>query len=202
MAKKKNEDVVEQGSQQSTELQSVNENKQVELKSESDKKAELLHKLENFTNNLNRAPNPQKIATHEGYQYIPISAVEKDLMKMFFGLVQFEIVSFQQILNEFVVHARIKVYHPVLQEWLNYDGIGSGMFQQKAGTPLQDFFQYKLKNAGKITVPNAYAEAIKNGAKKIGKRFGSDLNRKFEDNYQGFFKEQEAKEQESEILNK
>lgn len=202
MAKKKNEDVVEQGSQQSTELQTVNENKQVELKSESDKKAELLQKLENFTNNLNRAPNPQKIATHEGYQYIPISAVEKDLMKMFFGLVQFEIVSFQQILNEFVVHARIKVFHPVLEEWLNYDGIGAGMFQQKANTPIQDFFQYKLKNAGKITVPNAYAEAIKNGAKKIGKRFGSDLNRKFEDNYQGFFKEQEAKEQESEILNK
>lgn len=202
MAKKKNEDVVEQGSQQSTELQSVNENKQVELKSESDKKAELLLQLEKFTTNLNRAPNPQKIAKHEGYDYIPISVVEKDLMKMFFGLVQFEIVSFQQILNEFVVHARIKVFHPVLEQWLNYDGIGAGMFQQKANTPIQDFFQYKLKNAGKITVPNAYAEAIKNGAKKIGKRFGSDLNRKFEDNYQGFFKEQEAKEQESEILNK
>src|SRR5690606_16859835 len=119
MDKNKNQDVAEQGLQQVE-----NQNNQIETKSDSEKKADLLLQLEKFTTNLNRTPNPQKILQHEGYDYIPISVVEKDLMKMFFGAVQYEIISYQQILNEFVVHARIKVFHPVLNEWLNYDGIG------------------------------------------------------------------------------
>lgn len=184
----------------SSEVQKLeSSSKEVELKSESDTKRDFLVQMEKFTRTLNVRPAPEKILQHEGYLYIPISAVEKDLAKVFFGLIQYEIISYQQILNEFVVHARIKVYHPVLQQWLNYDGIGAGMFQQKANTPLQDFFQYKLKNAGKLTVPNAYAEAIKNAAKKIGKRFGSDINRKHEDNYSGWIKEEKEG---VEVLNK
>lgn len=197
---KKNQKEAEQGSNLPEVVEK--QNQEVELKSESDKKVELLRSLEGFTKSLNLPPNPNKIAKHQNYFYIPISIVEKDLARVFFGLVQYEILSFSQILNEFVVHARIKVYHPVIKEWMNYDGIGCGMFQQKADTNIQDFFQYKLKNAGKLTVPNAYAEAIKNAAKKIGKRFGSDINRSHEDNYVGFFKDQEKKENESEILNK
>lgn len=198
MTEQKKDKVEEQGSNNLPEVQNQTST-EIETKEESDKKKDFLLQLEKFTKQLNRSPNPEKILTHEGYQYIPISSVEKDLQRMFFGLVQFEVVSYQQILNEFVVHARIRVFHPVIQQWLNYDGIGAGMFQQKSGTPIQDFYQFKLKNAGKITVPNAYAEAIKNGAKKIGKRFGADLNRKFEDIYQGFIKEETPSDQ---ILNK
>lgn len=164
-------------------------NNQVATHQDRELMEDFIFKLEKFTSNLNHSPNPNKIAKHEGYEYLPISIVEKDLQRQFFGLIQYEIQSYQHVLNEFVVHARIKVYHPVLRQWLNYDGIGAGMFQQKKDTPIQDFFVYKTKNAGKLTVPNAYAEAIKNAAKKIGKRFGSDLNRKIEDNYEPFLKE-------------
>lgn len=204
MAKKKNEDVVEQGSQQSTEIQKVeeNQNNQVELKSESDKKAELLLQLEKFTTNLNRAPNPAKIVKHKhGYLYIPVSMIEKDLDKLFFGLVQYEVVESKQVFNEILVTARIKVFHPVIQQWLHYDGVGSAVIQQDAETKVSDFHLFKKSNAMQLAFPKAYAEAIKNGAKKIGKRFGSDLNRNFEDDYQGFFKE-EPKKEESDILNK
>jgi hypothetical protein len=34
-----------------------------------------------------------------------------------------------------------------------------------------------------MNAPKAYAEAIKNAAKKIGKKYGADLNRKFEESY-------------------
>lgn len=149
--------------------------------------------LENFKKILNKPPRPNSIQKHDGHFYIPISFVMADLDRYFFGLVQYEVVSYQQVLNEFVVHARIKVFHPVLQQWMNYDGLGCGMFQQKKDTPISDFYVHKTKNAGKITVPNAYSEAIKNAAKKLGKRFGADLNRQHEDHYTGILKEEESK---------
>lgn len=141
-------------------------------------------KLVNFTKLLNAAPKPEKIQKHQGYEYLPISVVEKDLDKMFFGLVQYECVSYNQIFNEIACHARIKVFHPVIQQWINYDGLGSAVIQQDSGTKVIDFHQFKKPNAMQLTLPKAYAEAIKNAAKKIGKRFGADINRKFEDAYE------------------
>lgn len=177
-----------------TDLAVTNQNNQLATLDDAESRKEFIRELENFTKTLNVAPKPEKIKKHQGYLYIPISSVEKDLQRYFFGLIQFEIKSYTQIFNEFVVHARIKTFHPVLKQWLNYDGIGAGMFQQDAGTPIQDFMTFKKGNAGKLTVPNAYAEALKNAAKKIGKRFGSDLNRKEEDvaEYEPFLKSQPA----------
>lgn len=202
MDKNKNQVVDEQGSnlpEVKTETSA-----ELELKEEAQKRAELLLQLEKFTTNLNKAPNQAKIAKHkQGYLYIPISTIEKDLAKMFFGLVQYEVISSVQVFNEILVTARIKVFHPVIQQWLNYDGVGSAVIQQDANTKVQDFHLAKKSNAMQLAFPRAYAEAIKNASKKIGKKFGSDLNRELEDNYQGFFKEKtEESENESEILNK
>jgi hypothetical protein len=139
--------------------------------------------LENFTSLLNRAPKKDKIQKHQGYEYLPISVVEKELDRMFFGLVQYECISYTQIFNEIACHARIKVFHPVVNQWMTYDGLGSAVIQQDANTKVIDFHQFKKPNALQLNLPKAYAEAIKNAAKKIGKRFGSDINRKFEDEY-------------------
>lgn len=140
--------------------------------------------MENFTTRINRAPKKENIQTHQGYQYLPISFVEKKLDQMYFGLVQYECISYQQIFNEIVCHARIKVFHPVALTWLNYDGLGSAVIQQDANTKVAEFTYHKKANAMQLTSPKAYAEAIKNAAKKIGKLFGSDINRKFEDEYE------------------
>lgn len=174
----------------SKQVATTNKNTGIETAEQGKLRADMLQQMEKFTKNLHRSPDPAKIKIHEGAKYIPISTIEKDLDKVFFGAVQYEIISYQLVVNEFIVHARIKVFHPILQQWLNYDGIGAGMLQQKAGTPLTDFIMYKLKNTCKIAVPNAYAAALKNAAKKIGKRFGSDLNREHEDDYRPYFKEE------------
>lgn len=180
-----------EATEQGSALQKIEDHSySIELAIEEEKRLNFRKSLENFTKNLNRAPDANKVKEHDGYKYIPISTIEKDLARYFFGLVQYKIISYQQILNEFVVHARIEVWHPVIQQWISYDGIGCGMFQQKASTPISDFYIYKHKTAGKLTCPNAYAEAIKNAAKKIGKKFGSDINRVFEDQYKGLIKEE------------
>lgn len=155
------------------------------LQQDADLIKEFRRRMEAFTKRMNTAPEAGKILKHpkENYHYIPISAIEKDLFKQFFGLVQYEVVSYQQIFNEVVCHARIKVFHPVISQWLSYDGMGSAIIQQDSGTKVADFMNFKKSNAMQLTAPRSYAEAIKNAAKKIGKRYGADLNRNFEDHY-------------------
>lgn len=143
-------------------------------------------RMERFTARLNQ--EPVAVEKHQGYLYVPISFVEKDLFKQFFGLVQYEVLSYTSIFNEVACHARIKVFHPVINQWLNYDGVGSAVIQQDANTKIIDFQLFKKPNALQLTLPKAYAEAIKNAAKKIGKRYGADLNRKIEDDYEGQYK--------------
>ena len=156
---------------------------------------EVRERLENFTKRLNQAPPKEKIKSHQGYEYLPISMVEKELDKMFFGLVQYECISYSQIFNEIACHARLKVFHPVSLQWMIYDGLGSAVIQQDSGTKVTDFMHFKKANALQLTLPKAYAEAIKNAAKKIGKRFGSDINRKFEDEYEPIKKPKKTSEQ-------
>lgn len=162
----------------------------LETSSQADQRKQFIKELESFTKSLNLTPNPVKVQQHQGYDYIPISTIEKDLDKVYFGLVQYEVIDYKQIFNEVACHARIKVFHPILRQWLHYDGLGAAVIQQDANTKVADFMLHKKANAGQLTFPKAYAEAIKNAAKKIGKRFGSDLNRKFEDNYIGFIKDE------------
>lgn len=186
---------------QGGELQKVEEKKEVS-KTEAQLKMEFRTQLENFTKLLNYAPHQKKVVKHkQGYLYLPVSIIEKDLFKMFFGMVQYEVLKSEQIFNEILVTARIKVLHPVLNEWLNYDGVGSSVIQQDANTKVMDFHQFKKPNAMQLAFPKAYAEAIKNAAKKIGKRFGADLNRDIEDNYEGFIKAQKEEKKEEETLN-
>jgi len=164
-------------------------NSQLASMADAEQIKEFRKRIESFTRTINRAPDPTKIQNHQGANYIPISTVEKDLDKVYFGLVQYELISFHHVLNEVVVIARIKVFHPVINQWMHYDGIGAGLLQQDANTKVSDFIYHKKGNAMKLAAPNAYAEAIKNAAKKIGKRFGSDLNRKHEDFYQPNYKD-------------
>lgn len=186
---------------QGTELQKVEETTtELETRGAEEERRLFLKQLENFTSNINKKPT--KVAKHQGYLYIPVSTIEKDLAKLFFGLVQYEIISFQQVFNEILVTARIKVFHPLIKQWMNYDGAGSAVIQQDKDTKVSEFHLHKKANSMQLGFPKAYAEAIKNAAKKIGKRFGSDLNRALEDDYSGFFKEEPIKVDESNVINK
>lgn len=177
-----------------TEIQlTPNQNNALSISADPEVIKEFRKNMQNFTTLLNKPPKKEKIQTHQGYQYLPISVVEKELDKMYFGLVQYECVSYSQVFNEIACHARIKVFHPVIMQWLVYDGLGSAVIQQDANTKVIDFQLFKKPNALQLTLPKAYAEAIKNAAKKIGKLFGADINRKFEDEYEPMIKDKKPK---------
>jgi hypothetical protein len=174
-------------------LQVLNENDQLAKVADDSQIKEFRIKVQNFTKLLNSKPQSEKIQKHQGYDYLPISHIEKELDKIYFGLVQYEVISYQQIFNEISCHARIKVFHPVINQWMQYDGLGSAVIQQDKDTSVADFHLYKKGNALQLSLPKSYAEAIKNASKKIGKRFGADLNRKFEDEYVPMLKEEKIK---------
>lgn len=168
--------------------------------------------LESFTASLNEEPKKEWLhKTPDGKaEYIPIGIIEMQLRKDFMGLVSFNIVSERRELNEYIVVARISVFHPIVGQWIQYDGIGAKVITQNRvevrdqngvvimdrGKPktrsaeLAEFNDTKQKNALEMNAPNAYAEAIKNAAKKIGKKYGADINREFEDFYETIYTDQ------------
>jgi len=149
-------------------------------------KQEALTEVEKLTTKLNTEPSENWLQkTPDGKaNYIPIGIIENQLRQDFAGLVQYEILSERRELNEYIVSARIKVFHPIIMQWMNYDGLGAVQIMQDSGANLAQFNETKKKNALQMNAPKAYAEAIKNAAKKIGIKYGANLNRKFEEAYE------------------
>lgn len=156
---------------------------------------------------MNAAPDKDSLQpTPDGKaQYLPVDYIENQLREDFAGLYQITIISERRELNEYIVVARISVYHPIAAQWMQYDGLGVTQITQNRvpvidaqGHPTKDangrdvtrtaelveFDSTKQKNALEMNAPKAYSEAIKNAAKKLGKRYGGGLNRKHTDTYE------------------
>lgn len=177
----------------------------LEINQNGIRKAPSIEQLEQFAERLNKAPEKEWLQkTPDGNaEYIPVGIIENQLRQDFMNLVSFEVISERRELNEYIVVARISVYHPLLGQWMHYDGIGAKVItqnrvpeldqdrnpimqngrQKTRSADLSEFNDTKQKNALEMNAPNAYAEAIKNAAKKIGKKYGADINRKHEDSY-------------------
>lgn len=149
---------------------------------------EQVNALQSFQKAL--SAKPKKVITEQiggqTFQHIPIGVIENLLKRYFFGLFKIEIVEHKMIVNEICCHVRIHVFHPILRQWMFYDGISAVPVQQDAGTKVHQFMETKKKDALHKNLPAAYAFAVKNAAKKIGTIFGADLNRKHEDGYVPF----------------
>lgn len=168
----------------STELSTINQNQNLSIGADPEVIAKFREALQNFTTRLNKAPKKEKIQKQETWEYLPISTVEKELDRLFFGQVEYQIIDYRQIFNEISCHARLVLLHPVTLQKMIFDGLGSSVIQQDKNTKVSDFMLYKKPNALQTALPKAYAAAVKNAAKKIGKAFGSDINRTFEDDYE------------------
>jgi hypothetical protein len=149
---------------------------------------DFLIRMQKFQKSIDRPPQHviEESIGGERFKHLPISYCEHLLKKVFFGLYEIKVLQVQMIVNEVVVTARVRVFHPVAGVWLEYDGVGAIPVLQDAGTKVEAFIQSKKRKAIALNMPAAYAIAIKNACKKIGKIFGADLNRKHEDNYIGF----------------
>lgn len=108
-------------------------------------------------------------------KYLPIRIVE-ELLTEIFPFWQVEQVGEPKILgNSVVVSVNLRVYNPLIGQWLNYAGVGAVPIEMQKGAHPTDWTKINSKGLHK-NVPAALSFAISNAAKKIGKIFGSHLN--------------------------
>lgn len=140
---------------------------------------DFFEKVSQFQMHLNADPDDSDVSVNElanNSSYVSIGVIEKKLDELFSGLYKISCLEFKQIANELVVIARIEYFHPIAGVWLHRDGVGGAQIRWAKGVDITDM-NGKYKNALVADAPHAYAEAIKNAAKKIGNIFGRNLNR-------------------------
>lgn len=109
-------------------------------------------------------------------KYIPIGIVE-ELLSGIFPFWQVEQHGQPQIIgNSVVISVHLKVFNPILGTWMTYAGVGAVPIEVEKGAHPTDWTKINSKGLHK-NVPAALSFAVNNAAKKIGKLFGSHLNR-------------------------
>ena len=143
-------------------------------------------KLQTFTARfMNKQPDNEEVKLNpaaNNSKYIPISFVENKLDELFFGLWQTENFKYQVVVNEVIGSLDLIVFHPAAKTWLRRTGAASFPIQLRKGSGVTQVDQKIHKTLVK-DFPHLKAECIKNAARSLGKAFGRDLNRQFEDMY-------------------
>ena len=126
---------------------------------------------------------PEQIEEKDGVETVPISFLENDLDEVYLGLWKTENFRFQVIANEIVGTIDLHVFDPQAKVWLVRSGSAAVLIRQKKDSEITDI-SAKIKNGLMMDFPKLETMCIKAAAKRLGKRFGRDLNRKFEDEYE------------------
>lgn len=136
---------------------------------------------EEFIQNLNT--KPEQVTRENGVDTVPISHLETTLDEVYFGLWETENFRFQVIANEIVGTIDLKVFDPQMRVWIKRSGSAAVMIRQKKDASITDIGA-KIKNGLSMDFPKLESMCLKAAAKRLGKKFGRDLNRKFEDEYE------------------
>lgn len=145
---------------------------------------------EQFLKRMNEQPDKTakqsdyaKIPDKGEYDTIPIGILENMLDEVYLGLWKTHSPNYQVVANEIVGTLILEVYDPSAKVWISRIGGGAVTIRQKKDSALTDIGA-KIKTALQMDFPKLYSMCLKNAAKSLGKRFGRDLNRKFEDYYE------------------
>lgn len=145
------------------------------------KDKEVAKNTDKFNFLMNQDPPEKWVKEHpviSGHLYVPIDKIEH-VMKRVFKEYRFEIKETKMMMNAVVVTVRVHYKHPVTNEWNWQDGIGAEELQteKNSGALKADMSNVK-RGALPMAAPIAEVTAIKDACHKIGRLFGSDLNRK------------------------
>lgn len=110
------------------------------------------------------------------YWYLPIDKVEWLLTRIYGAFWKREILKSYVAFNAAVVEVRVHFCIPNTDIWLFHDGIGSAPIQMAKGANAADLSAIKHDGTQKA-FPSALSYAVSNAASRIGKIFGSDLNK-------------------------
>jgi hypothetical protein len=136
--------------------------------------------LSEFKSILNTNPRKEWIAVNrfsDNAKYLPIRIVEELLSEMFPFWEVHQVGEPKILGNSVVISVQLRVFNPLINQWLSYAGVGAVPIELEKGAEPTDFTKIKAKALHK-NVPAALSFAVNNAAKKIGRLFGSHLNSK------------------------
>lgn len=149
--------------------------------------------LEQWLSKLNERPETTKkqadykaIPDSSDYDTIPIGVLENMLDEIYLGMWRTSTPTYQVVANEIIGTIILEVFHPVAKQWISRVGAGAVTIRQKKDSDITDIGA-KIKTALQMDFPKLYSMCLKNAAKTLGKKFGRDLNRKFEDLYEPIY---------------
>lgn len=137
--------------------------------------------LDNFLKRLSKQLNPKAIKKNQfanDAEYLEIGYIQAELDRVFHGLWSWNINQTTQMINGVQITGTLKVFHPIINSWIERSGVGFKEFQLKKDMTIPTP-ENLSKKALERDVPIANAEAFKNAAKTLGNAFGRGLNRKF-----------------------
>lgn len=146
---------------------------------------EIVHKLDEFVSKLSAEPVSGEVKINKfanNAKYMHISAVESKLDYIFHGLWKVTNFEYTVVANEIIGSLQLHVFHPVAGVWIERTGAASTMIQCKSGTSIG--IENKIPNTLTKDFPKLKTECIRNAAKSLGRVFGRNLNREFEDGLQ------------------
>lgn len=137
-----------------------------------------------FTLRLNQPPKGEHVLKHpvSKTDYLPISHIQTTLDEIFPGQWWEENFRTQVIGNEIAGSIELVVVNPVTGREIRHVGAAAVLIRQASGAKVTDI-DAKIKNALEGDFPHLKSDCLKNAAKMLGKVFGRDLNRKYDDTY-------------------
>lgn len=143
--------------------------------------------LAQFNKKLDQNPPEEeieirKLADGRTAKYLPIAYVEARLYEIF-GSFQTRNFKTKIVANEVVGSIELIIWHPVLNQWITQTGSAAVMILQKSGAKPSDL-DAKYPNAMEAGAPHLLSDCLVNAAKRLGKIFGRDLNRKHKRDFQ------------------
>lgn len=175
--------------------------------------AQRLNELNNFIKELNAPPPANEIKTNKfanDSKYLPISFIEMKLDELFLGHWETYDFDYKVVANEIVGSLILRYCLPAYlnlpaekQVWVRRTGAGAVQIQysaqyengKKVKTDITDIGN-KIINTMSKDFPHLKSACISNAARSIGKTFGRDLNREWEDEYNSrYFGDAETFEQ-------
>lgn len=139
--------------------------------------------VETFNMKLHEKPEKTGYNQFSKSKYVPISYIQMTLDELFFGAWSTENFKTQVVANEIIGSIDLKYYHPELKTWITRTGAASVMIRQHKGANITDISK-KITNTLVADYPHLLSSCIGNAARSIGKLFGRDLNRDYEDQFQ------------------
>ena len=130
--------------------------------------------------------NPSKVDKAQGYDTVPISTLEVTLDEVYLGLWETTNFKHQVIANEIVGSLELRVFDPSARVWITRVGCASVMIRQTKDASITDIGA-KIKNGLVMDFPKLSTMCLKAAAKTLGKCFGRNLNRKWEDTYEEIY---------------